>query len=101
MYGQDDEVAEFAAAFHGIPTLAYGKRIVAKTYTKVTVNGEQFVLYGEPMVTSAYSVAKELVDSGSVSESDEIYGCIKDIIDATTDEGFGNEAGGDTGDLWN
>ena len=100
VFEEDDEVVAFVAAFHNIPKNAYGKRIVAKTYTKITVDGKQFTLYGEPMVTSPYAVAKDLVDSGTVSEGDELYDSIKEIIDDTVDSGFGNEAGGDTGDLW-
>lgn len=101
VFEEDDEYVAFVAAFYNIPKNAYGKRIVAKTYTKVTIDGSQFVLYGEPMVTSPYAVAKELIDSGNVSEGDELYDSIKEIVDDTIDSGLGNEAGGDTGDLWN
>lgn len=97
----NDEVDQFTAVFYNIPENAYGKRIVTKTYTKVTVNGEQFILYGEPMVTSLYAVADRLIKSGTVTEGSEEYTKIKEIIDTATDNGFGNDAGADTGDLWN
>ena len=100
VFDENDEAAMFTAAFYNIPKNAYGKRIVAKTYTKVTIDGNDFVLYGEPMVTSPYAVAKNLVDSGTVAEGDEIYESVKEIIDEATDSGFGNDAGADTGDLW-
>ena len=99
VYEEDDSIAAFTAAFYGIPEKAYGKRIVAKTYTKITVDGVQHVLYGEPMITSLYSAAKSIVDS--MDESDPMYDEIKKIIDVAVDDGLGNEAGADTGDLWN
>ncbi len=101
VYESDDSLIKFTAVFHNIPETAYGKRIVTKTYTKLTVDGEQFVLYGEPMVTSLYSVAKNLIDTGTVEEGTDEYTMTQEIIDTTTDEGFGNDAGADTGDLWN
>ncbi len=72
--------------------------MVAKTYTKVTVDGEQYVLYGEPMTASLYSVAKTLVDSGKASPEELEH--LNGIIVTATDESFGNDAGADTGDLW-
>ncbi len=96
----DDDVDQFTAVFYNIPETAYGKRIVTKTYTKVTVDGEQFTLYGEPMVTSIYAVAKRIMDSGSVEEGSEEYTEIQKIIDIATDSSFGDDAGADTGDLW-
>lgn len=100
VYEGNDTAIAFVAAFYNIPKTAYGKRIVAKTYTKITVDGSQFVVYGEPMVTSLYNTAKDLVDSGVITEGDELYDSINEIIKETTGEGLGNEAGGDTGDLW-
>jgi len=97
----NDTVDQFTAVFYNIPEKAYGKRIVTKTYTKVTVDGEQFVLYGEPMVTSLYAVADRLIKSGAVQEGSEEYTKIKQIVDIATDDSFGNDAGADTGDLWN
>jgi hypothetical protein len=52
------------------------------------------------MVTSLYSVAKNLVEDGTVAEGDVIYDSVKGIIDAAEDDGLGNDAGADTGDLW-
>ena len=101
VFESDDEIDAFTGVIYGVPTNSYGKRFVAKTYTKLTVDGEQFIVYGEPMVTSLYSVAKDLVNSGEMSEDDENYSIVKDIIDAAVEDGFGNDAGADTGDLWN
>ena len=101
VFERNDSVVQFTAVFYNIPEKAYGKRIVTKTYTKITVNGEQFTLYGEPMVTSLYAVADRLIKSDAVQEGSEEYTKIKAIIDTATDNGFGNDAGADTGDLWN
>ena len=95
----DDVADQFTAIFYNIPENAYGKRLVTKTYTKISVNGEQFVLYGEPMVTSIYAVAKRLLDSGNLDAETEAK--VQEIVDVATDESFGNDAGADTGDLWN
>ena len=51
------------------------------------------------MITSLYSAAKSIVDS--MDESDPMYDEIKKIIDVAVDDGLGNDAGADTGDLWN
>lgn len=101
VYDQNDDSAHFTAAFYNIPKSAYGKRIVTKTYTKITIDGEQHVLFGEPMVTSLYAVAKALFDSGDYAEGSDEYNIAKDIIDTTVDDSFGDDAGADTGDLWN
>ena len=53
------------------------------------------------MVTSLYAVADRLIKSGTVTEGTEEYTKIKEIIDIATDNSFGNDAGADTGDLWN
>lgn len=100
VYNSGDDVDVFTGVFYGIPEKAYGKRIVAKTYTKITVDGTQFTLYGEPMVTSLYSLAKALVDDGSLVEGDDGYDIVKDIIDTTVNDGFGGDAGADGGELW-
>ena len=100
VYNYGDVTDVFTGVFYGIPEKAYGKRIVAKTYTKITVDGTQFTLYGEPMVTSLYNLAKTLLDEGSLAEGDEGYEVVKGIVDTTVDNGFGNDAGADGGDLW-
>ena len=76
-----DESHVFAAVLHGAPENQYGKKLVVKTYTKVTVNGEDFVVYGHPMVESFYSIAKKLQDKGGLSDA------VKDVVDNVVEKG--------------
>ncbi len=105
VYGEFDKVFDstsdtahkFAGVLYGAPVDQYGKRIVAKTYTKVTVDDEEFVLYGEPMVESFYSIAKSL--EGDTSLSAEAQAIVADII--AKGEDFGDSDIGLPGDdLW-
>jgi len=81
---------------YGCPEGKYNLRIVVKTYTHVTINGESFTVYGEPMVESYYSMAKEL--QGTEGLSDEANAIIEAIIAEAED--FGNEEGLPGDDLW-
>lgn len=92
-----DGVHVFTGVLVGAPKDQYGKRIVAKTYTKVTVGGEEFVVYGHPMVESFYSLAKKLQAQDNLSED------AKAIIDQIVKDGedFDEDLGLDGDDLWN
>ncbi len=95
--GEDEHIQKFTAVFYNIPESAYGKRIVTKTYTKLSIDGVEHIIYGEPMVTSVYSTAKSILDDG-ISGDD--YDFIKNLYDKATGDGLGSDAGADTGGLW-
>ncbi len=86
----------FAGILYGAPEGQYGRRLVVKTYTKVTIDGEDFVVYGQPMVESFYSLAKKLQAQGNLSN--EVKDLVEDII--AKGEDFGNEEGLPGDDLW-
>lgn len=93
-----DALHVFTGVLYGTPEDKYDMRIVAKTYTKLTVNSEEYIVYGEPMVQSYYSIAKSILDSGT-SLTTEQRAVMENIIKKATD--FGNEGPGlDYGDLW-
>lgn len=93
-----DALHVFTGVLYGTPEDKYDMRIVAKTYTKLTVNGEEYIVYGEPMVQSYYSIAKSILDSDT-SLTTEQRAVMENIIKKATD--FGNEGPGlDYGDLW-
>jgi len=62
----------------------------------VTINGESFTVYGEPMVESYYSMAKELQKAGNLTPEAQA------IVDSIVEKGedFGNEEGLPGDDLW-
>ena len=65
----NDEYSVFTAMLINIPATQYKTKLVCKTYTKITVNGEQYTVYGEPVVKSVYETAKTLLASNSVDEA--------------------------------
>ena len=74
-----DGIHIFTGVLHGAPPDQYGKRLVAKTYTKVTIGEDSFVVYGEPMVESFYSLAVKLNKAGGLSP--EAQALVDDIIE--------------------
>ena len=92
----DDNVHIFTSVLYGCAPENYGRRIVVKTYTVVTINGEKFVVYGQPMVESYYSMAKEIKNNPDLSDE------AKALIDGIIAEGedFGNEEGLPGDGLW-
>lgn len=95
-----DDYHIFAGVLYGCPEDQYNKRLVTKTYTKVTINEEDYVVYGEPMVASFYSIAVMLKNSDSYdSLSSDAQAIIDNIIE--TGENFAdNEIGMGGDDLW-
>ena len=61
-----DEHHIFAGYVKNIPVKNYKTNIVCKTYTKITVNGEQFVLYGEPVTGNVYDTAKSILEDNTL-----------------------------------
>ena len=55
----NDAYDVFTLVLKNIPVEHYNTRVVSKTYTKITVNGQRFVVYGEPMNGSVYEVASK------------------------------------------
>ncbi len=92
----EDNIHIFTSVLYGCPEGKYNLRIVVKTYTHVTINGENFTVYGEPMIESYYSMAKELQSAGNLTE--EVQAIVDSIVEAGED--FGNESGLPGDDLW-
>ena len=59
----NDEFAVFTGVLTNIPVERYKTDLVCKTYTKITVNGEQFTVYGEAVVGNVYDTAAALLQS--------------------------------------
>ena len=86
----------FAGVLKGAPKDQYGKRLVIKTYTKVSIDGNDYVVYGHPMVESFYSLAKKLQATGDLSA--EAQAIVDEII--ADSEDMDNDLGLDGDDLW-
>ncbi len=91
-----DDIHIFTSILYGCPAGKYNLRLVVKTYTHVTIGDEEFTVYGEPMVESYYSMAKELQKAGNLTE--EAQAIVDSIVEAGED--FGNEEGLPGDDLW-
>ena len=59
----DDSVDVFTCVVKNIPVKNYKTNLTCKTYTKITVGAEQFVVYGEPVTGNVYDVAKKLLET--------------------------------------
>ena len=68
----DDLFYVFAGVIYNIPKNHYTTDIVCKTYTKITIGGESFTVYGEPMVANMYTIAKSSLDGELTDEQKEI-----------------------------
>ncbi len=94
VYSNDATTTFFTGVLHGIPDDSYGVRLVSRTFTKLVVDGEEYVVYGEPMTASAYQVAKKL--EGNTSLDEESMAIVNDIIEKAEN---GKDLGFDYGDL--
>ena len=72
MFESTDEIQTFTCVVKNIPAKYYKENLVCKTYTRITVDGQQFVLYGEPEVGNIYDVAKALLKETTDYEIREI-----------------------------
>ena len=63
VFEQNDEYHTFTGVVRNIPVKHYKTDLVCKTYTKISVDGEQFVVYGEPVVGNVYDTAKKLLET--------------------------------------
>ncbi len=89
----DDNYHVFTGVLYGAPESCYGKNLVAKTYTKVTVGSDNYVIYGEPMVANFFEIAQALDKAGNLS--DEAQAIVDEILDKT----LGPDIGFDWGEI--
>ena len=61
LFVKDDEYHTFTGVVQNIPAKHYATDLVCKTYTKISVDGQQFVIYGEPVIGNIYDTAQELL----------------------------------------
>ena len=71
----NDAYDVFTLVLKNIPVEHYASGVVCKTYTKLTVNGQSFVVYGEKMSGSVYEIAKNLFlkDSSNTNTSKIVF----------------------------
>jgi len=89
----NDDYYVFAGVLHGAPKGKYDTNIVAKTYTKVTVGTDNYVIYGEPMVANFVELALALKGDETLPED------LKSVVDEVIDDTLGNDSGFDWGEL--
>jgi len=63
VFDGDDDRHVFTGVLKNIPVAEYKTDLVCKTYTKITVGGKQFVVYGEAVVGNVYDTAKALLET--------------------------------------
>ena len=63
VFDLNDEYHTFTGVVRNIPVIHYRTDLVCKTYTKITVGGKQFVVYGEPVIGNVYDTAKKLLET--------------------------------------
>ncbi len=94
IHENDGSTIFFTGVLYGIPENSYGVKLVSKTFTKLTVNGKEFTVYGEPMTASAYQIAKQLENNTELDEG--AMEMVNNIIDKAEN---GKDLGFDYGDL--
>ena len=85
----DDEIDIFTCVVKNIPSKEYKTNLTCKTYTKITIDGEQFIVYGEAVVGNIYDAAKKALETDSGN-----FELIKIVLDAE------NSIGIDMGSLY-
>ena len=68
VFESNDDFHIFTGIVRNIPVNYYATDLVCKTYTKIAVNGEEFVLYSEPVVGNVYDTAKKLLKEDPSNE---------------------------------
>ena len=74
----DDRLTVFAGVLTNIPKGHYKTKLVCRTYTRISVGGEEFVIYGEPVKASMYEIAKAHVNDPDIS--DETKKLLSEIV---------------------
>ena len=59
----NDEMDVFTCVIKNIPVANYKTNLTCKTYTKITVDGKQFTLYGEAVIGNVYDTAEKLLEA--------------------------------------
>ena len=77
VFDHDDEADIFTCIVKNIPVSQYKTNLTCKTYTKITVGGEQFVVYGEAVVGNIYDTAQKLLETDSSN-----FELLKIVLDA-------------------
>lgn len=62
----NDDMDVFTCVIRNIPVANYKTNLTCKTYTKITVDGKQFTLYGEKVVGNVYDTAKALLEDDTL-----------------------------------
>jgi hypothetical protein len=62
VFDADDSVTVFTGYVKNIPVKEYKTNLVCKSYTMISVGGQQFIVYGEAVTGNVYDTAKALVD---------------------------------------
>ena len=80
----DDTVDVFTCVVRNIPVSEHKTNLTCKTYTKITVGGEQFTLYGEKVVGNVYDTAQTLLtdDTLDTETKNALYQIILDYESA-------------------
>ncbi len=63
VFDSSDDIDVFTCVVTNIPISQYKTNLTCKTYTKMTIDGEQFVIYGEPTIGNIYDTAKKLLET--------------------------------------
>ena len=92
----DDLSHIIAGVLYNIPDTAYGETIVSKTYSKLVVDGNEYIVYGEPVSANVYEIA--LYYNGEDLSEEQVKE-IQSIIDKATD--MSPDLGFDAGMLYN
>ena len=75
----NDNIDVFTCVVKNIPISKYKTNLTCKTYTKITVDGEQFTLYGEAVTGNVYDMAKKLLETATDTETkNALYNIILD-----------------------
>jgi len=74
----------FAGVVKNLPAAKYRTDLVCKTYTKITVDGEQFILYGEAVKGNIYDTAKAALEDETLDTEtrNALYKIVVDYEDS-------------------
>lgn len=68
----DDEWCVFSGVLKNIPESRYATVLTSKTYTKVSVAGETYTVYGEEVSASIYEIAKSILASSEELDEETV-----------------------------
>ena len=80
VFDRTDEISVFAGVLTGIPEEHHETKLVCKTYTKISVDGEEFIVYGQEVTASLFEIAKELLETELDEETREYMQNIVDTV---------------------